>query len=207
MNVRLLAAAERVVTNLFTFSLHSRGSFRTTGLARLFFGLVLRLELFRGERLFGGAFVGVPVGLTREGILETGAVFESTRVRERSSSVFTSYFPSPRVHSRSTIPSRPRRSRATSPRQRVSSIRGLRSIRCIETSRETTIRARARRRDAPSDDGSVGAHLHARADGNDVGGHGDHGVGVETMRHNLTKNFDTRGDVFDFSRGGLLDES
>ena len=128
MNLLLDTAAERVVTNLFTFGRHSRGSFRTTGLARLFFGLVLRLELFRGESLFVGAFVGVPVGLTRDGVLETGAVFESTRVRERSSSVFTSYFPSPRVHSRATTPSRPRGSRAYYPRQRVSPIRGLRSI-------------------------------------------------------------------------------
>ena len=107
MNLLLHTAAERVVTHGFTFSRHSLGSFRTTRLARLFFGLVLRLELFRGERLIVGAFVGVPVGLTRDGVLETGAVFKSTRVRERSSSVFTSYFPSPRVHSRATTPSRP----------------------------------------------------------------------------------------------------
>lgn len=104
MNLLLDTAAERVVTHGFTFSLHSRGSFRTTGLARLFFGLVLRLELFRGESLFVGAFVGVPVGLTRDGVLETGAVFEPTRVRERSSSVFTSHFPPPRVHFRATAP-------------------------------------------------------------------------------------------------------
>ena len=70
MNLRILAAAERVVTHLFTFGRHSRGSFRTTGLARLFFGLVLRLELFRGERLLAGAFVGVPVGLAGNGVLE-----------------------------------------------------------------------------------------------------------------------------------------
>ena len=143
MNLRILAAAERVVTNLFTFGRHSRGSFRTTGLARLFFGLVLRLELFRGESLLARAFVGVPVGLTREGVLETGAVFESTRVRERSSSVFTSHFPSPRVHSRSTTPSRPRGSRAYYPRQRVSPIRGLRSIIHRELARDENSSASA----------------------------------------------------------------
>ena len=143
MNVRLLAAAERVVTNLFTFGLHSRGSFRTTGLARLFFGLVLRLELFRGESLFGGAFVGVPVGLTRDGVLETGAVFESTRVRERSSSVFTSYFPPPGLHFSATAPSRPRGSRATYPRQRVSSTRGLRTMMHRELARDENSSASA----------------------------------------------------------------
>ena len=163
MNLRILAAAERVVTHLFTFGRHSRGSFRTTGLARLFFGLVLRLELFRGESLFGGAFVGVPVGLTREGVLETGAVFESTRVRERSSSVFTSYFPSPRVHSRSTIPSRPRRSRATSPRQRVSSIRGLRSIFHRELARDENSSASATTR--RTERRRIGWHAAARARG------------------------------------------
>ena len=31
---------------------------------------VLRLELFRGERLLAGAFVGVPVGLAGKGVLE-----------------------------------------------------------------------------------------------------------------------------------------
>ena len=143
MNVRLLAAAERVVTNLFTFGLHSRGSFRATGLARLFFGLVLRLELFRGESLFGGAFVGVPVGLTRDGVLETGAVFESTRVRERSSSVFTSYFPPPGLHFSATAPSRPRGSRATYPRQRVSSTRGLRTMMHRELARDENSSASA----------------------------------------------------------------
>ena len=142
MNLRILAAAERVETHLFTFGRHSRGSFRTTGLARLFFGLVLRLELFRGESLFAGTFVGVPVGLTRDGVLETGPVFESTRVRERSSSVFTSYFPSPGVYSRSTTPSRPRGSRATYPRQRVSSTRGLRSMIQLELARDEDSSAR-----------------------------------------------------------------
>ena len=143
MNLLLDTAAERVVTHGFTFSRHSLGSFRTTRLARLFFGLVLRLELFRGERLFVGAFVGVPVGLTRDGVLETGAVFKSTRVRERSSSVFTSYFPSPRVHSRATTPSRPRGSRAYYPRQRVSPIRGLRSIIHRELARDENSSASA----------------------------------------------------------------
>ena len=142
MNLRFLAAAERVVTDGFTFSRHSLGSFRTTGLARLFLGLVLRLELFWGESLFAGAFVGVPVGLTRDGVLETGPVFESTRVRERSSSVFTSYFPSPGVYSRSTTPSRPRGSRATYPRQRVSSTRGLRSMIQLELARDEDSSAR-----------------------------------------------------------------
>ena len=77
----------------------------------------------------------------------------------------------------------------------------------IENSHETRIRARARRHDAPSDDGSVGAELHARADGNDVGGHGDHGAGVETMRHELPQ-ISTRGGILSTFRGeGCLDES
>lgn len=43
------------------------------GFARGGFGVflrVLRLELFRGERLLGRAFVGVPVGLAGNGVRE-----------------------------------------------------------------------------------------------------------------------------------------
>ena len=66
-------ARRRLHAGSLALFLHLLRGGGATGLDFLLLGRVLRAKLLGRERLLGGAFVGVPVGLAGDGILESGA--------------------------------------------------------------------------------------------------------------------------------------